>query len=236
MKPLAIIPARGGSQRIPRKNILEFAGKPMIAHSIKAALDSAVFDDVIVSTDDEEIKHVAEQHGATVPFTRPDSIADAHANLIQVMRHAIEWLEQQGRSTELYCCILATAPFLRSTDLVAGKTLLDQNPDANFAVPVTTFPFPIQRAFKHEGTYLQLIQPEHELTRSQDLPEALHDAGQFYWGRSQAFKDNPWFVSNSLPISIPRWLVQDIDTPEDWNRAETLWKVIQADSESMASS
>ena len=200
----------------------------MIAHSIEAALSSGVFSDVIVSTDDEEIKNVAEQYGATVPFVRPDAIADAHANLLQVMRHAIAWLEEQGRASDLYCCILATAPFLRADDLVAGKAMLDQNAEANFAVPVTTFPFPIQRAFHHEETYLQLIQPEHELTRSQDLPEALHDAGQFYWGRSQAFKDNPWVVSNSLPIPIPRWLVQDIDTPEDWDRAETLWKVIQA--------
>jgi pseudaminic acid cytidylyltransferase len=228
MKPIAVIPARGGSQRIPRKNVREFAGKPMIAHSIEAALESDVFDRVVVSTDDAEISEVAIAYGAESPFQRPADISDGHATLLQVMGHAVRWFESQSITPEFYCCLFATAPFVRAADLRSGFQMLSKEPAANFAVPVTTFPFPIQRAFKLEHDYLQLIQPEHELTRSQDLPETFHDAGQFYWGRREAFKNNTWVVDHSIPIHIPRWLVQDIDTPEDWERAELLWKVIES--------
>lgn len=226
---LAIIPARGGSKRIPRKNIKPFCGKPMIAWSIEAALQSACFDQVIVSTDDAEIAEVAHQWGATVPFMRPAKLSDDHTGTIPVIRHAIEWFKIQGQSVEQACCLYATAPFVSAEDLRNGLDILQGN-DCNYAFSVTSYPFPIQRAIRINGEgRVEMFSPEHFNTRSQDLEEALHDAGQFYWGRADAWLQGKMIFSpESLPVLLPRHRVQDIDTPEDWTRAEWLFRAMQA--------
>lgn len=226
---LAIIPARGGSKRIPRKNIKLFCGKPMIAWSIEAALQSACFDQVIVSTDDAEIAEVARQWGATVPFMRPAELSDDHTGTIPVIRHAIEWFNRQGQSVELACCLYATAPFVSAEDLRRGLDIL-QSKDCDYAFSVTSYAFPIQRAIRlnAEGR-VEMFSPEHFNTRSQDLEEAFHDAGQFYWGSTEAWLQGKLIFSpDSLPVLLPRHRVQDIDTPEDWTRAEWLFRAMQA--------
>lgn len=225
---LAIIPARGGSKRIPRKNVREFAGKPIIAHSIGAALQSGVFDRVIVSTDDEEIATVAREWGAETPFVRPARLADDHTGTNAVVRHALGWFAEQGEAYDYACCIYATAPFVMPQFLQQGLALLEGSAQS-FAFSVTSFPFPIQRAIRIDGQgRIGAMHPEYAAARSQDLEEAFHDAGQFYWGRSQAFLDDvPLFSSASLPVVLPRHLVQDIDTHEDWLRAEHMYRALQ---------
>lgn len=226
---LAIIPARGGSKRIPRKNIKPFCGKPMIAWSIEAALESGCFDRIIVSTDDDEIAEVARQYGAEVPFMRPLELSDDHAGTLPVIRHAIETINSQGRAVEQACCLYATAPFIRAEDLRRGLEIL-QGSGSDYAFSVTSYAFPIQRAIRltPEGR-VEMFNPEHFNTRSQDLEEAYHDAGQFYWGRADAWLQGQMIFSPaSLPVMLPRHRVQDIDTPEDWVRAEWLFKAMQA--------
>lgn len=227
---IAVIPARGGSKRIPRKNIREFAGKPMIAWSIEAALSSGCFARVIVSTDDDEIAAVAEAHGAAVPFRRPAVLSDDHTGTIPVIAHAIDWLGEQGEAPEAVCCLYATAPFVQAVDLQAGFRALQASRDVDYAFSVTSYAFPIQRALRltPEGR-VAMFQPEHFHTRSQDLEEAWHDAGQFYWGRAAAWSQGmPIFSERAVPVPLPRHRVQDIDTPEDWQRAEWLFKAWQA--------
>lgn len=228
---LAIIPARGGSKRIPRKNIKPFCGKPMIAWSIEAAQESGCFDRVIVSTDDAEIAEVARQYGAEVPFMRPLELSDDHTGTIPVIRHAIETINSQGRAVEQACCLYATAPFIRAEDLRRGLELL-QGSGGDYAFSVTSYAFPIQRAIRltPEGR-VEMFNPEHFSTRSQDLEEAYHDAGQFYWGRAEAWLQGQMIFSPaSLPVMLPRHRVQDIDTPEDWVRAEWMFKAMQVQS------
>ncbi|WP_417282746.1 pseudaminic acid cytidylyltransferase [Comamonas sp.] len=229
---LAVIPARGGSKRIPRKNIKLFCGKPMIAWSIKAALQSASFDRVIVSTDDEEIAEVARQCGAEVPFMRPAELSGDHAGTIPVIRHAVESIGAQGPAVEQACCLYATAPFVRADDLRRGQALL-QETGADYVFSVTSYAFPIQRAIRlTDDGHLEMFNPEHFTTRSQDLTEAFHDAGQFYWGRSEAWREERIiFGARSAPLILPRHRVQDIDTPEDWERAEWMFKVMQQGGE-----
>lgn len=228
---LAVIPARGGSKRIPRKNLREFAGKPIIAWSIDAALSSGHFDQVIVSTDDVEIAEVARQFGADVPFVRPPELSDDHTPTIPVIRHAIEWTESHGQSLENVCCIYATAPFVTAEALRAGYELLRGNPGTEFVLSATTFPFPILRALKrNEDGTIGMFWPEHELTRSQDLPEAYHDAGQFYWATREAFMTRSgMFTARSRLLLLPRARVQDIDSLEDWVRAERLFELLKTD-------
>ena len=224
---LCIIPARGGSKRIPRKNIKLFHGKPMIAYSIQAALKSACFEHIIVSTDDEEIAQVAREHGATTPFMRPKNLADDFATTGDVMRHAISEMQKQGWQGEQVCCLYATAPFVRAEDLINGQKTLSQQ-QADFAFSITNYAFPIQRALLlDENQQVRMLQPEHFFTRSQDLPETWHDAGQFYWGKTEAWlAEKPIFNSHSIGIKLPRFRVQDIDTPEDWQQAELLAQAI----------
>ncbi|UVO19521.1 pseudaminic acid cytidylyltransferase [Stutzerimonas stutzeri] len=224
---LAIIPARGGSKRIPRKNIKLFCGKPMIAWTIEAALQSGCFDQVVVSTDDAEIAEVARQHGADVPFMRPTELSDDHTGTIPVIRHAIEWFIQQGHTVEQACCLYATAPFVTVEDLNRGMQVLQGN-DCDYAFSVTSYAFPIQRALRiNERGRVEMVNPEHFNTRSQDLEEAFHDAGQFYWGRADAWlQGKQIFSPDALPVLLPRHRVQDIDTPEDWARAEWLFKAM----------
>jgi pseudaminic acid cytidylyltransferase len=223
---VAIIPARGGSKRIPRKNIRPFLGRPIIAYSIDAAHRSGLFDKVVVSTDDVEISEIARSCGADVPFFRPDELSDDQTPTIPVVRHAIDWLDQNVGRVATACCIYATCPFVRPETLVRGyDVLVDQGTE--FAFPVTTFPFPIFRALKIANGRTEMFWPEHELTRSQDLVESYHDAGQFYWGTAAAYRQNSGiFSANSAPVTIPRYLVQDIDTLEDWTRAEHMFRAL----------
>lgn len=227
---VAIIPARGGSKRIPRKNIKDFCGKPMISYSIEAALDSELFDRVIVSTDDVEIAKIAKQYGAEVPFIRPPELSDDHTATIPVIAHAIEELQKEG-PVEIACCIYATAPFIQVKYLKeAYETLKDSKSVYSFSA--TSFPFPIQRAIKiNEQHQVEMFQPENFNTRSQDLEEAYHDAGQFYFGTSEAWLNaEPIFAKHSTAVILPRHLVQDIDTLEDFRRAELMFKVLEDDA------
>lgn len=227
---LAVIPARGGSKRIPRKNIRPFAGKPIIGYSIVAALASGLFDRVIVSTDDEEIAAVARDFGAEAPFIRPTSLADDHTGTNAVVRHAIAWQQEQDRPVDYACCIYATAPFIQVHDLREGFEKLVAS-GKSYVFSVTRFAFPIQRAIHLSALgEVEALFPEYIFSRSQDLEEAYHDAGQFYWGRAQAFLDEVVvFSPASLPVILPRHLVQDIDTPEDWRRAELMYQAFQLD-------
>lgn len=224
---IAVIPARGGSKRIPRKNIKPFCGKPMIAWSIEAAKTSGLFDRIIVSTDDAEIAEVAKQWGGEVPFMRPDELSNDHAGTTEVIAHATQWALDQGLNVEAVCCIYATAPFIQTDDLKRGWEALNSG-DWDYAFTVTDFAAPIFRSFKQtaEGG-LEMFFPEQFATRSQDLPTALHDAGQFYWGRPTAWLEGKRiFDRRSKSVVIPRWRVQDIDTPDDWYRAELMHEVL----------
>ncbi|PMG96259.1 pseudaminic acid cytidylyltransferase [Vibrio lentus] len=225
---VAIIPARGGSKRIPRKNIKHFHGKPMIAYSIEAALASDCFDKVIVSTDDTEIAEVAKKYGAEVPFLRPSNISDDYTTTMDVIHHAITWCANNGWDIGDVCCLYATAPFVLPEDLQKGYELLRGN-SVQFTFGATSFPFPIQRAIKlDEQGYVSMFSPENEQVRSQDLEEAYHDAGQFYWGRKDAFLNKlSVFSSHSKAVLLPRKRVQDIDTQEDWELAESLFSALR---------
>lgn len=229
---IAIIPARGGSKRIPRKNIKLFCAKPMIAWSIDAALQSGCFDQVIVSTDDQEIAEVARQYGATVPFMRPAELSDDHTGTVPVIQHAIEWVNAQGQPVEQACCLYATAPFVSAEDINRGLDILNAT-QSDYAFSVTSYAFPIQRAIRlNDEGRVQMFNPEHFNTRSQDLEEAFHDAGQFYWGTADAWLQGRMiFGTGSVPVPLPRHRVQDIDTPEDWVRAEWLFKAMQAEAQ-----
>lgn len=227
---LAVIPARGGSKRIPRKNIKDFLGKPLIAYSIETAIDSNLFDKIIVSTDDEEVAQVSKQYGAEVPFVRPKELSDDFTGTNDVVKHAINWFLEQGAQVDYACCIYATAPLLKSQYLKQGLEKL-QAYDKSFAFSVSSFPAPIQRAMRVVDNGVSMFYPEHLLTRSQDLEEAYHDAGQFYWGRVKAFLDDEnVFSQHSCPVVLPRDLVQDIDTMEDWNKAELMYKIAQQEA------
>lgn len=228
---LAVIPARGGSKRIPRKNIKVFCGKPMIAWSIQAALESGCFDKIIVSTDDEEIAEVARQYGASVPFTRPAELSDDYTGTIPVIQQAIEWCNTNGFYARQVCCLYATAPFVSPEDLRRGLSTLELS-GSQYAFSVTSYAFPIQRAVRLTGAgRVEMFNPELFNTRSQDLEESYHDAGQFYWGLVDAWlKGEMIFSPESSAVLLPRHRVQDIDTPEDWVRAEWLYKAFQAES------
>ncbi|MDX2320732.1 MAG: pseudaminic acid cytidylyltransferase [Moritella sp.] len=225
---VAMIPARGGSKRIPRKNIKLFHGKPMIAYSIEAAQKSGCFDKIIVSTDDQEIADVALAYGAEVPFLRPANISDDHATTMDVIQHTIQWFESQSMAVDLLCCIYATAPFILPGDLSAGLAAVSES-NIDYAFSATSFAFPIQRAIALNGHgTVEMLQPEHLNTRSQDLAEAYHDAGQFYWGKVAAFKAGKViFSSSAKAILLPRKRVQDVDTYEDWELAEALYAVMK---------
>lgn len=225
---LAVIPARGGSKRIPRKNIRCFYGKPMIAWSIEAAHRTGLFDRIVVSTDDMEIASVAKEYFAQVPFLRPAGLSDDFTGTGQVIAHAIQWHLAHDYEPEEICCIYATAPFLRSEDIKLGLEVLDHS-KAEFAFSATSFAFPIQRAIKLQanGRVEMFDQSQFEM-RSQDLPEAYHDAGQFYWGKRDAWLSGlPIFGPHSAAVKLPRYRVQDIDNIEDWKQAELMMAVLK---------
>lgn len=222
-----VIPARGGSKRIPKKNIRLFHGRPIIGWSIAAALESAIFDRVLVSTDDHEIGEIAKAMGAEVPYIRPAELSGDMAGTKGVIQHAIGWFGENGGTPESLCCLYATAPFVRSDDLRHGMQMLEYS-KADFVIPVTSFPYPIERALTVEATgRVAMICPERVDARSQDLPEAFHDAGQFYCGRTDAWMtETSVFQANTLALQVPRYRVQDIDTMEDWEQAELLFAAI----------
>jgi len=222
---VGIIPARGGSKRIPHKNIRPFCGKPMIAYPITAAWESGCFDRVLVSTDDPEVAGVARDFGAETPFLRPAELSDDATHIQPVMCHAIRWLQDRGAPVSWVCQLFATAPFLRPEDLREGFARLSAAPDKRFSIAVTDFPFPVQRAIRvTPGGGIEPLFPEYMGQRSQDLELACHDAGQFIWGRPEAFlQQKSVFSKDSIPIRLPRYRVQDIDTMEDWEMAELLF-------------
>lgn len=224
---VAIIPARGGSKRIPGKNIRDFLEKPVIAYSIQEALKSGIFERVIVSTDSEEIAEVALSYGAEVPFLRPKELSGDMVGTAEVICHGIQFLHDAGECPCYVCCIYATAPFVQSRFLREGVELIEKT-GADNAFSITSFPFPVQRAQKinPEG-FLEMAWPEHRLTRSQDLPELYHDAGQFYWIRTERFLEHSDLYANAVPVMLPRYLVQDIDTEEDWQRAELMYRALE---------
>jgi N-acylneuraminate cytidylyltransferase len=224
---IAVIPARGGSKRIPRKNIRSFRGKPIIAWSIDAATATGLFEHVIVSTDDAEIAHVAKKHGAEVPFQRPAELSDDYVGTTEVIAHATRWAMAAGWQPSAVCCIYATAPFISVQDVERGLEAL-QSGNWAYAFSATEFAASVFRAFRRRSDGgVEMLFPEHFGTRSQDLPEALHDAGQFYWGPPSSWlAGKRIFDRQSFPVIIPRWRVQDIDTEQDWIRAEIMASTI----------
>ena len=225
---LAVIPARGGSKRIPGKNIKSFAGKPIMAWVLESARSSGCFDAIIVSTDDDGIAAVAQQYGAETPFRRPPELADDHTGVQPVVAHAATWFGTHRARPDHVCCLFPTAPFIEPSDLSTSLKRLQES-GKDYAFSVTSFAYPIQRALRVAGDGgLAMMSPEHIATRSQDLEPAYHDAGQFYWGRTEAWvAGKPVFGAASLAVKIPRLRAQDIDTPEDWTLAEELFRAFR---------
>ena len=224
---IVMIPARGGSKRIPRKNIRLFRGRPIISYSIEAAIQSNCFDKVIVSTDCDEIASIAKSFGADVPFIRPKDISNDFATTQDVVSHCINWLIKNKVDPNYFCCLYATAPFVTSDDIKKAFGLLSGKSEEVFAFTATEFSFPIQRAIKinHEGKS-NMFFPENFNIRSQDLEKAFHDAGQFYIARPITWQTKKNLFEDSFPIVIPNWRVQDIDVEEDWERAELLHELL----------
>jgi len=226
---VAVIPARGGSKRIPRKNIRDFCGKPMMAWPIEVAKESGLFEHILVSTDDEEIAKVSKSCGAEVSFMRPAELSDDYTGTIEVIAHAVSWMHEQDWKLEAVCCIYATSVFLTKDDLLKGFDALNTG-KWQYSFSATDFEYPIFRSFKERTNGgVEMFFPENFEKRSQDLPVALHDAAQFYWGKPDAWSDNlKLFERHSYPVKIPRWRVQDIDTKDDWKRAEQLFQLINS--------
>ena len=223
MARLAIIPARGGSKRIPRKNIKNFHGKPIIAYSIEAALKSGLFDEVMVSTDDVEIKNISLELGAKVPFLRSENTSNDTATTLEVIREVLESYKKEDRTFDEVCCIYPTAPLMKSSHLTAGLDLLENEIASVF--PVVPFSFPILRSLKlDEDNFVSMNWPEYSHTRSQDLPAAYHDAGQWYWLRPELIS-NSLYSDNSKVIILSEMEVQDIDNESDWKMAEVKWEM-----------
>ena len=231
---VAIIPARGGSRRIPRKNIKDFLGKPIMAYSIENAINSGLFDKVIVSTDDDEIAQVAVEYGAEVPFVRPKNLSDDFSGTHEVIGHAVQWLECHGVAVEYACCIYATAPFIKARDLIAGFNLIKTEKWESI-IAATNYSYPVFRSFKQtSGGGLKMLFPEHYSSRSQDFPEIYHDAGQFYWAKAETWKSPPaGFNEKCSIVEIPNYRVRDIDNNDDWIEAEFIYQSIEKSNESL---
>ena len=223
---IAIIPARGGSKRIANKNVKLFCGKPIIAWSIESAIKSKCFDEIIVSTDDDEIASISTEYGALVPFKRPLNISDDHSTFRPVMAHALNWFK--NKNIKLACCIYATAPFVQHADIILGLDKLKKS-NCDYAISVTSFNYPIQRALRvgKEGNAVMRY-PENLDIRSQDLETNYHDAGQFYWGTASAWANGvKIFTDKTLPVILPGYRVLDIDSLEDWYHAEMMFRAIR---------
>ena len=226
MSSIAIITARGGSKRIPRKNIKDFCGKPIMAYSIEVALESGLFDEVMVSTDDEEIKEIALKYGAKGPFLRSQITSNDIAPTYEVLLEVLDEYEKMGRSFDNICCIYPTAPFITKNLIVKSMTMLKEKL-VDAVIPVVGFSFPPQRAFVITANTLKYKFPENELTRSQDLEKMYHDAGQFYCLNVKKFKEQRTMImKNTLPIVLNELQVQDIDNEEDWEVAELKYKYL----------
>jgi len=226
---VAIIPARGGSKRIPRKNVREFCGQPLIVYSILVAKNSGLFDHVIVSTDDDQIRDIANHYGAETPFVRPPELANDHATTVPVINHAVSWVQQHLGKVDHVCCVYATAPFIQAEALRESYEMLISRKVGGYVFSATTMPFPIQRSFKVKSDgFVEMFEPHNYNTRSQDLEEAYQDAGQFYWGSAETYNSEKIFFStDSMAYVLPRHMVQDIDTLEDWCRAELMYEALK---------
>ena len=222
---VCVIPARGGSKRITKKNIKDFLGQPIIKYSIDKAKSSKIFDQIIVSTDNIEIAKIASKFGANVPFLRPKEISDDYSGIPVVINHVISFLKEQASNPEYICCLLATAPFVKESDLINGFNSLKNVAFDRFTFSATKYLFPIQRALRIENSLSYPISKIDIKKRSQDLDDSFHDAGQFYWGNQEAWSSKKNLFEGSLPILLPSWRVQDLDTLEDWKRAELMYKV-----------
>ena len=225
---IAVIPARGGSKRIPRKNVKLFAGQPMISYAIKTAIESRLFDHVIVSTDDVDVVEVARKFGAEVPFIRPRELSDDDTATVPVIVHAIDNCNELGMNFDAVCCIYPCVPFLQVRDLVESSQLFTSSA-SHFCFPIVEFPSPIQRALTidTQGMVTPFFQG-NELSRTQDLTVTYHDAGQFYWGTINAWNSNKSIHGNAVGFPIPSWRIIDIDTPDDWIKAELYWECAKA--------
>lgn len=224
---LAVIPARGGSKRIPRKNILPFAGRPMIAYAIGAARDSGLFEHIVVSTDDAEIAAIACTEGAEVPFVRPADLADDHTPTVPVISHAIQACRALGWDVRETCCIYPGVPLIRAADIAEALRLLEAHSGAGYTFPVAPFPSAIQRALRHSADgSVEPFHPQFANTRTQDLEPAFHDAGQFYWAAAETWLSGGSIHGNGRAIVLPQWRVVDIDTPADWDRAEARFEAL----------
>lgn len=230
MRNVAIITARGGSKRIPKKNIKKFCGKPIITYSIEAALDSGIFCEVMVSTDSEEIADIAVQYGATVPFLRSEGTSNDYATTDEVITEVLENYDALGREFDLICCIYPTAPLITSEDIRHACELLIADEDADSVIPIVKYSFPPQRAFIVCNDYVQYQFPENALKRSQDLEPIYHDCGMFYVSKVISFKKyHDLLGKKSLYIEIPEERVQDIDTLSDWALAEIKYRLLKGE-------
>ena len=221
---ICIIPARGGSKRIPRKNIKNFCGQPIISWSIETALNCKFFSRVIVSTDDKEIAKISQRYGAEVPFMRSESLSDDYTGTVPVIKNAINLLEMNNEKVNFVCCLYPTAPFIEVSYLEEGLNKLIEN-NASYSISMTSFSYPIQRSFKlTKDNRIKMFFPENLNKRSQDLEQCFHDAGQFYWGKRSAWLEEEKILDQkTVPIYIPRYKVQDIDNEEDWIQAERIF-------------
>ena len=225
---IAVIPARGGSKRVPRKNIRDFCGKPMICYAIEVARSSGLFDHIIVSTDDKQISSISSACGAEIPFNRPAALADDHTPTVPVIAHAINACAEFGWYPDTVCCIYPTVPLIQPDDLVQSLHLLEQG-KADYVFPVAPYPSAPQRALRQTpGGLMEPINSQYVLTRTQDLEPAFYDAGQFYWGRTSTWLDQIAIHGNGAGLVIPAWRVVDIDTEEDWRRAELVFKALES--------
>lgn len=219
-KSIAIITARGGSKRIPKKNIKNFCGKPIIEYSIKAALNSKIFDEVMVSTDDLEIKEIALQNGASVPFMRSDTTSNDFVMTHEVLIEVLEEYKKLGKKFNYMCCIYPTAPFITSEKLKSAMDILISK-GAETVLPIVPFSFPPQRAFIMDGDKAKFMYPENMFVRSQDLPLMYHDCGQFYFLNIEKFcEQRKLILDNTIPIIVNELEAQDIDNEDDWKIAE----------------
>ena len=226
MKTLAMITARGGSKRIPRKNIKEFNGKPIIAYSIEAAIKSGVFDEVMVSTDDEEIAQISRSFGASIPFYRSEKTSNDFATTTDVIEEVIGEYKKRGKEFDIFSCIYPTAPFVTSDRLKEAVDMLSKS-DADSLIPVVRFSYPPQRAMEIQEGRLCFRQPENLSKRSQDLVPHYHDAGQFYVSRTESFlKNRNIMIGNIIPMELSELEVQDIDNEVDWKLAELKYNLI----------
>ena len=228
MRNIALIPARGGSKRIPRKNIKLFHNKPMIAWSIEAAKNSNCFDDIYVSTDDKEIASIAKKYGAKIPFLRDKELADDLTSTQAVVKNTIEKFTKEKKFFDYICCIYAASPFIVSSDIKKALNLILKSKQETYVFTATSFQFPIQRSINIDSDgYSKMKNSEFFNKRSQDMIRYYHDAGQFYWANTRTWINCPNIFENGRPLIIPNWRVQDIDNMEDFIRAEIMYESIK---------